>query len=109
MARKKTKNSSGTGILIIFALAIGAVASIPKNAWIAIGVIACAGALLWLLGSRAKRNRDQATATTTETIRLRQTRGADLTFSLREVSTNMDTDEVSDFYTVQLGSPLKIL
>jgi uncharacterized tellurite resistance protein B-like protein len=105
MARKKAKNSGGTGILIIFALAIGAVASIPKNAWITIGAIACVGALLWLLGNRAKRNRGQAPTTTMDTTRLRQTRGADLTFSMHEVSLSNMSEETSEFYTVQLGSP----
>ena len=105
MARKKAKNSTSNGILIIFALAFGAFASIPKNAWIAIGVIACIGASLWLLVRRAKRQREQMSATTLGTAHLREHQGAGLTFSIREVSTShMDTEEASDFYTVQLGS-----
>lgn len=105
MARKKAKNSSGTGILIIFALAFGAVASIPKNAWIAVGVVACIGGLLWLLASRAKRQRDQIPMKTVDVTNQGKRHGAGLTFTTREVSTSqMDTEEASDFYTVQLGS-----
>jgi hypothetical protein len=39
MARKKASKSASNGILIVFAVLIAAVASIPKNAWIAIGVV----------------------------------------------------------------------
>lgn len=101
MARKKAKNSRSTGILIIFALAFGAFASIPKNAWIAIGVITCIGACLWLLARRAKRQLEKISATTL----LREPQGTGLTFSIHEVSkSHMDAEEVSEFYTVQLGS-----
>lgn len=58
MARKKAGNSAGTGVLIIFALLIGALASIPKNAWIAIAVVTSVGVILWLLARRARRQRD---------------------------------------------------
>lgn len=34
MARKKAGNSAGSGALIIFALLLGALASIPKSAWV---------------------------------------------------------------------------
>lgn len=104
MARKKEKNSSGTSILMVFALTF-AVAAIPKNAWIAIGVIACIGAILWLLAYRAKRQRAKISTSTSETTRLQGPQGTELTFSMREVSTsNMDVEESPEFYTVQLGS-----
>ncbi|MCO8310839.1 TerB N-terminal domain-containing protein [Pseudomonas mandelii] len=104
MARKKAKNSSGPGILIIFALTF-TVAAIPKNAWIAIGVIACIGAILWLLAHRAKRQRDPIPTSASETTQTQQPQRTGLTFSMREVSTsNMDVEESPEFYTVQLGS-----
>ncbi|MHC8361604.1 tellurite resistance TerB family protein [Pseudomonas sp. LS2P72] len=104
MARKKAKNSSGTSILMVFALTF-AVAAIPKNAWIAIGVIACIGAILWLLAHRAKRQRDPIPTSPPELTRPQNSQGIDLTFSIREVSTsNMDVEESPEFYTVQLGS-----
>lgn len=104
MARKKAKNSSGPGILIIFALTF-TVAAIPKNAWIAIGVIACIGAILWLLAHRAKRQRDPIPTSASETTQLQEPQRTGLTFSMREVSTNnMDIEESPEFYTVQLGS-----
>ncbi|MGO4801608.1 TerB N-terminal domain-containing protein [Pseudomonas sp. W22_MBD1_FP4] len=105
MARKKAKSSSGTGILIIFALAFSAVAAIPKSAWIAIGVIACIGAILWLLVHRAKRQRDPIPTSASEATQLQEPKRTGLTFSMREVSTsNMEVEESPEFYTVQLGS-----
>jgi len=105
MARKKAKNSTSNGILIIFALAFGAVASIPKNAWIAIGVIACIAAVFWLLVRRSRRHAEQLSVAISETEHLREHQRSGLTFSMREVSgSHMSTEETSDFYTVQLGS-----
>ena len=104
MARKKAKNSSGTGILIIFALAFGAVASIPKNAWIAIGVVACIVAIMWLLATRTKRQLEQIQRSASATTHLREPRSKDVTFSMQEVSSNNMPEETSEFYTVQLGS-----
>ena len=105
MARKKAKNSSGTGILIIFALAFSAVAAVPKNAWISIGVIAGIGVIMWLLAQRAKRQLNQITTSPPELTRPQNSQGIGLTFSMREVSTsNMDVEESPEFYTVQLGS-----
>ncbi|PYC29722.1 hypothetical protein [Pseudomonas protegens] len=102
MARKKAKNSSGPGILIIFALTF-TVAAIPKNAWIAIGVIACIGAVLWLLAHRAKRQRDPIPTSASETTQTQELQLIGLTFSMREVSTNnMDVEESPEFYAVQL-------
>ncbi|MNL97154.1 Tellurite resistance protein TerB [compost metagenome] len=98
MARKKATNSSGSGVLIVFALIIGAVASIPKNAWIAVGVICCVSAILWLLVGRAKRQRDQKPVPTFE-------QNTATSFSTPEVSTShMEADDTAEFYTVQLGS-----
>lgn len=104
MARKKTKNSSGTGILIIFALAFGAFSSLPKNAWIAIGVVACIGGVMWLLATRTKRQLEQLQKSASATTLLRESRSQNVTFSLQEVSSNNMSEETSDFYTVQLGS-----
>lgn len=105
MARKKAKNSSGTGILIIFALAFSAVAAVPKNAWISIGVIAGIGVIMWLLAQRAKRHLNQIRTSPPELTRPQNSQGIGLTFSMREVSTsNMDVEESPEFYTVQLGS-----
>lgn len=104
MARKKAKNSGGTGTLIVFALIFGAFASIPKSAWFAMGVITCIGVCLWLLINRVKRQSAQISAATSEATNLREQQGTGLSFSMREVSTNMDAEETSDFYTVQLGS-----
>ncbi|WP_024698754.1 TerB N-terminal domain-containing protein [Pseudomonas avellanae] len=105
MARKKAKNSSGTGILIIFALAFSALAAIPKNAWISIGVIAGIGVIMWLLAQRAKRQLNQIPTSPPELTRPQNSQGIGLTFSMREVSTsNMDAEESPEFYTVQLGS-----
>lgn len=105
MARKKAKNSSGTGILIIFALAFGAFASIPKNAWIAIGVVACIGGVMWLLATRTKRQLEQLQKSASETTSLREPRSKNVTFSIQEVSSNNMSEETTEFYTVQLGSP----
>jgi tellurite resistance protein len=105
MARKKTKNSSGAGILIIFTLAFGAFASIPKNAWIAIGVVACIGGVMWLLATRTKRQLKQLQKSASATTHLRESHSQNVTFSLKEVSSNNMSEETSDFYTVQLGSP----
>ena len=74
MARKKAKNSTSNGILIIFALAVGAVASIPKNAWIAIGVIACVAAVFWLLVRRSRRHEEQLSVAISDTEHLRVNR-----------------------------------
>jgi uncharacterized tellurite resistance protein B-like protein len=105
MARKKAKNSSGTGILIIFALVFGAFASIPKNAWIAIGVVACIGGVMWLLATRTKRQLAQLQKSASATTPLREPRDKNVTFSMQEVSSSNMSEETSDFYTVQLGSP----
>lgn len=105
MARKKAKNSSGTGILIIFALFFGALASIPKNAWIAIAVVVCIGGVMWLLGTRTKRQLAQLQKSTSATRPLREPRDKNVTFSVQEVSSSNMSEETSDFYTVQLGSP----
>lgn len=105
MARKKVKNSSGTGILIIFALVFGALASIPKNAWIAIGVVACIGGVMWLLATRTKRQLTQLQKSTSATRPPREPRDKNVTFSMQEVSSSNMSEETSDFYTAQLGSP----
>ncbi|WP_236180791.1 tellurite resistance TerB family protein [Pseudomonas sputi] len=105
MARKKAKNSNGTGILIFFALVFGALASIPKNAWIAIGVIACIGGVMWLLATRTKRQLAQLQKSASTTTPLHEPRDKNVTFSMQEVSSSNISEETSDFYTVQLGSP----
>ncbi|UVM36123.1 TerB N-terminal domain-containing protein [Pseudomonas sp. B21-017] len=105
MARKKAKNSTGTGILIIFALAFGAFASIPKNAWIAIGIVACIVAIMWLLATRTKRQLEQIQRSASATTHLREPRSKDVTFSMHEASSSNRSEEPSEFYTVQLGSP----
>lgn len=105
MARKKAKNSSGTGILIIIALAFGALASIPKNAWIAVGIVACIGAIMWFLATRTKRQLEQLQKSASVTTHLREPRSKDVTFSIHEVSLSNMSEETSEFYTVQLGSP----
>ncbi|WP_223441499.1 TerB N-terminal domain-containing protein [Pseudomonas sp. BF-R-19] len=105
MARKKAKNSSGTGILIIIALAFGALASIPKNAWIAVGIVACIGAIMWFLATRTKRQLEQLQKSASATTHLREPRSKDVTFSMHEVSLSNMSEETSEFYTVQLGSP----
>lgn len=75
MARKKAKNSGGTGILIIFALAFSALAAIPKNAWIAIGVIAGIGTIMWLLAERGKRRLNQLQESAAKNIRPQKPQG----------------------------------
>ena len=105
MARKKAKSSSGTGILIIFALVFGALASIPKNAWIAIGAVACIGGVMWLLATRTKRQLEQLQKSASATTPLRESHDKNVTFSMQEVSSSNMSEESSDFYTVQLGSP----
>lgn len=105
MARKKAKNSSGTGILIIIALAFGALASIPKNAWIAVGIVACIGAIMWFLATRTKRQLEQLQKSASVTTHLREPRSKDVAFSMHEVSLSNMSEETSEFYTVQLGSP----
>ncbi|KGE64073.1 MULTISPECIES: TerB N-terminal domain-containing protein [Pseudomonas] len=106
MARKKAKNSGGTGILIVFALAFSALAAIPKNAWIAVGVIAGIGTIMWLLAERGKRRLSQLQASAAKNTHPQKPQGLGVTFSMREVSTsNKDIEESPDFYTVQLGSP----
>lgn len=104
MARKKAKNSSGTGILIIIALAFGALASIPKNAWIAVGIVACIGAIIWFLATRTKRQLEQLQKSASVTTHLREPRSKDVTF-MHEVSLSNMSEETSEFYTVELGSP----
>ncbi len=108
MARKKAKNSSGTGILIIIALAFGALASIPKNAWIAVGIVACIGAIMWFLATRTKRQLEQLQKSASVTTHLQEPRSKDVTFSMHEVSLSNMSEETSEFYTVQLGSPLPL-
>lgn len=104
MARKKTKNSGGTGIIFVCALALGAILSVPRNAWIAIGVIACVVAVFWWLVSRVKRQSRQL-STSLESTRRREQQGAGVTFSARGVSkSHMDADDNAEFYTVELGS-----
>ena len=106
MARKKAKNSGGTGVLIIFALAFSALAAIPKNAWIAFGVIAGIGTIMWLLAERGKRRLNQIQESAAKNIRPQKPQSLGVTFSMREVSTsNRDNEEGPEFYTVQLGSP----
>lgn len=105
MARKKAKNSRGTGILIIGALAFGALASIPKNAWIAVGVIACIGAIMWFLATRSRRQLEQLQKSASVTTHLREARSKDTTLSMHEVSLSNKSEETSEFYTVQLDSP----
>lgn len=106
MARKKSKNSSGTGILIIFAVAFSAVAAIPKQAWFAVGVVTCIGVGLWLLSRRAKQQRERVVETPSfEKNQRHSSREAELSFSMREVSTSKMMDESdTEFYTTQLGT-----
>jgi len=63
MARKKSGNATGNGILFALVLVGGAIASIPKSAWIAIGVIAGIAALIggiaWLSSKRTARQASQ--------------------------------------------------
>jgi uncharacterized tellurite resistance protein B-like protein len=102
MARKKSKNATGNGLLIIFALVIGAMASIPKGAWVGIGVIACITTVFWLLVRRSRRQREQISATTFAPSRKPD---HSLSISTRGVTeSHMDADENTEFYTVQLGS-----
>lgn len=105
MARKKAKSSSGTGILIIFALVFGAFATIPKNAWIAIGVVACIGGIMWLLATRTKRQLEQVQKAASAATHIQEPRNKNVSYSLREVSSSKMSEETSEFYTVQLGSP----
>ncbi|MNR09865.1 hypothetical protein D3C85_1260870 [compost metagenome] len=58
MARRKAKKSS-SGILIIFAVLFSIVTALPKSVWIAIGIIACIGVVLWLLVKLTKQKKDQ--------------------------------------------------
>lgn len=104
MARKKAKNSSATGIIVMFALAFSAVTAIPKNAWIAMGVIAGVGTILWLLVRREKRQHKRVPESSKITS-LQETQYSSRTSSKRRVSmSQVDAEETSDFYTVQLGS-----
>jgi uncharacterized tellurite resistance protein B-like protein len=63
MARKKSGNAAGNGILFGVVLVGGAIASVPKSAWITIGVIAgitaFIGAIAWLSSKRAARQVSQ--------------------------------------------------
>ncbi|MEB0222911.1 TerB N-terminal domain-containing protein [Pseudomonas sp. 10S4] len=104
MARKKAANSGGTGILIIFALAFGAFASIPKNAWVAIGIVACIGAIMSFFANRTKRQLEQLQRPAPVATRQLEQRRKDVTVSTHEVSSSNTAEETSDFYTVQLGS-----
>ena len=106
MARTKAKKFSRIGTLIVFALAIVAIASVPRNARFIVGLIACVGAIMWLLARRAKRQSEQILMSASEATRQKGVKNTHLTFSVHEVSTNhMGADQNSDFYTVQLGSP----
>lgn len=102
--KEKSKNSSATGIIVMFALAFSAVTAIPKNAWIAMGVIAGVGTILWLLVRREKRQHKRVPESSKITS-LQETQYSSRTSSKRRVSmSQVDAEETSDFYTVQLGS-----
>lgn len=101
MARKKAGNSAGAGVLIIFALLIGALASIPKNAWIAIAVVTSVGVILWLLARRARRQRDNAP------VIYSSGNGNDRDDSNHAPKASRSRQKMqteSEFFTVQLGS-----
>lgn len=86
MARKKAKKSTSNNILIFLALAFGAVALVPKNAWIATGIIACIVAVFWLLVRRSRQHAEQLSVPVSETEHLLEQKRSGLTFSMREVS-----------------------
>lgn len=127
MARKKASKSAGNGILIVFAVLIAAVASIPKNAWIAIGVVVSIAGIMWLLARRAAHRRALAEAQldaiatkerqqAQEAVRARRARTPEILPPLRNVPTSVASplantsatnDKVDqgekDFFTVKLG------
>lgn len=112
MARKRSNKSNVSGLLVICTLAIGAIASIPRQAWASVGVIICIGTILWLLARRFKIQRPQTSLnsvprSTEQDIFLKRQQTdpiAKLTFSMREVETIGVADQSdSEFFTVQLG------
>lgn len=103
MARKKASNSAANGILIVFVLLIGAVASIPKNAWVAVGVVASIAGIMWLLVRRTKRRHELIGPP-----RSYQAKAQEDKVAASAVRTTVPGYEVArvepEFYTVQLGS-----
>lgn len=112
MARKKSGNAAGNGILFGLALVGGAIASVPKSAWIAIGIVAAAVAIVggigWLAAKRKARQASQQahqapkqkiTGKVSQTDRIENA----LSFSPSEVAASHKTTQVEpEFYSVQV-------
>lgn len=88
MARKKTKNADIAGLWVALVFCFAAIASIPRDAWIVIGTIACLVAVVTWLVIRAKRKRENRPPTSVASMHNRP-----------KVSKT-----VSEFFTVRLGS-----
>lgn len=112
MARKKSGNAAGNGILFALMLAGGAIASVPKSAWIAVGVIAAVvaivGGIAWLAAKRSARQAlqqaHQAPAKkTAKKVSQTERRDNALSFSLSEVASHHKTTQAEpEFYSMQL-------
>lgn len=104
MARKKAGNSAGSGALIIFALLLGALASIPKSAWVGIAVVTSIGVILWLLARRARRQRDHLpTIIISGNDRLDIDKRSEHIPAPEVFESPQSIQADSDFFTVQLG------
>ncbi|MFI3045361.1 phage holin family protein [Pseudomonas coronafaciens] len=114
MARKKSGNAAGNGILFGLVLVGGAIASVPKSAWIAIGivagVVAIVGGIGWLAAKRKARQASQQAYQAPKqkiTKKVSQTdrRENALSFSLSEVAAPHKTTQVEpEFYSVQVAT-----
>ncbi len=112
MARKRSNKSNGSGLLVICALAFGAIASIPRQAWTSVGIIIGIVAILWLLVRRFKIQRSQISSNSVPhsaelDIPLKRQRIdpiGGLTLSMQMVeNTDVENKSDSEFFTVQLG------
>jgi uncharacterized tellurite resistance protein B-like protein len=105
MARKKANSKAGTGILIALASIVGALASIPKSAWIAVGTVTLVAVVLWWLAGRAGRQRESTFVSDLEANVTHQTANDEVMFSLHDVVAQKQHDKaVAEFYDLQIGS-----
>lgn len=114
MARKKSGNAAGNGVLFVIVLIGGAIASIPKSAWVAMGVVVAVGAIIggitWLVARRAPRQSSQPapsphiTQANESNLGLADKKDS-ISFSLSEVTSPHGTHQAeSEFYRVQLNA-----
>lgn len=120
MARKKKSNSTGSVFIFVILSIAFAITSIPKNAWVAIGLIAFVAAVIggitWLVTRPAARQGGRVSSATRSRYSpplermhseiIRPSKDESLSSPLPNISAMRSTTQKEpEFHTVQLGVP----